>query len=81
MPAPALVNPPVPLTAEAKVTLLPLVSNVPPPDPSAASHVEMSAVLPVAHCRPPPFNVIWPLPKLLAAVKLTKPPVTVVPPE
>jgi hypothetical protein len=57
-----------------------LVSNVPPPAPRAASREEMSVVLPVAHCRPPPFSVIVPVPKLLAAAKLTRPPVTVVPP-
>ena len=40
------------------MTLLPLVSKVAPPAPKAASWAEMSAVLPVAHCRPPPSIVM-----------------------
>ncbi len=48
------------------MTLLPLVSKVPPPAPSGASLEEMSVVLPAAHCRPPPLSVIMPEPKLLA---------------
>ena len=40
----------------------------------------MSVVVPLAHCRPPPFSVIDPVPKLAADVKLTRPPVTAVPP-
>ena len=71
----------MPPSAVANVTLLPLVSKVAPPEPIESSCAETSAVLPVAHCRPPPFSVIWPLPKLLAAAKLIRPPVTVVPPE
>jgi hypothetical protein len=76
-----LARPPLPVIAEARVTVLPLVSKMPPPAPSGASFEEMSAVLPVAHCRPPPFRVISPLPKLAAEVKLIRPPLTVVPPE
>ena len=81
MPLPCLVRPPLPLSADAKVTVLPLVSKVPPLAPRGASLAEMSVVLPAAHCRPPPFKVIAPLPKLLAVEKLIKPPDTVVPPE
>jgi hypothetical protein len=40
----------------------------------------MSALLPVAHCRPPPLIVMRPEPKLFAELKLMKPPVMVVPP-
>lgn len=36
--------------------------------------------MPAAHCRPPPLSVIVPEPKLFAALKLIRPPVTVVPP-
>jgi hypothetical protein len=79
-PLPALVSAPVPVTGVAKLTLLQLVSKVPPPAPSGASREEMSSVLPVAHCRPPPFKVIAPVPKLLAAMKFIRPPDTVVPP-
>jgi hypothetical protein len=81
VPLPCLVRPPLPDTAVAKVTVLALVSKTPPPAPSGASRAEMSEVLPVAHCRPPPFTVIEPVPKLLAAAKFIKPPDTVVPPE
>jgi len=63
------------------VTLLPLVSNVAPPAPKAASRVEMSVVVPDAHCSPPPLSVIKPEPKLFAELKLIRPPVTLVPPE
>jgi hypothetical protein len=70
----------VPVRPVAKVTLLPLVSTVPPAAPTGPSRAEMSVVLPVAHRRPPPFKVIEPVPKLLAAAKLIRPPVTVVPP-
>ena len=70
----------MPVRPVAKVTVLPLVSKVPPPAPSGASFEEMSAVLPAAHCRPPPFSRMLPAPKLLAEVKFTRPPVTVVPP-
>ncbi len=80
VPVPLLVRPPslaTPVSAVLKVTLLPLVSNVAPPVPIAASWPEISVVLPVAHCRPPPFSVIWPVPKLLAAEKLIRPPVIV----
>jgi hypothetical protein len=76
VPAPVLVTPPVPPMAEPRVTLLPLVSTVPPAAPIAASREEMSVVLPVAHCRPPPLSVIVPVPRLLEAAKLTRPPVT-----
>jgi hypothetical protein len=62
------------------VTLLPLVSKAAPPAPKAASCDEMSALLPVAHCKPPPSIVMRPVPKLLAKLKLMKPPVMVVPP-
>ena len=76
-----MVRPPVPARAVASVTLLPLVSKVPPPAPSGARRDEMSVVVPVAHCRPPPFSVTVPDGlKLLAAAKLIRPPVTVVPP-
>jgi hypothetical protein len=80
VPVPALVRPPLPEREEARATLLPLVSKVPPPAPSAASLEEMSVVVPVAHCRPPPFSVMLPLPKLVALLKLIRPPVTVVAP-
>jgi hypothetical protein len=76
MPVPVLVRPPLPESEEPSATLLPLVSNVAPPAPKAASFDEMSVVVPVAHCSPPPFRVIWPEPKLLAALKLIRPPVT-----
>ena len=79
MPEPCLVKLP-PVIAEARVTVLPLVSNVPPLAPSGASCEEMSAVLPAAHCSPPPFRVIAPAPKLPAAEKLIRPPLIVVPP-
>src|SRR6476661_962271 len=78
VPAPVLVRPPVPERDEASVTLLPLVSNVAPPAPQAASCDEMSALLPVAHCSPPPSIVMGPVPKLFAELKLMKPPVMVV---
>ena len=78
-PVPVLVRPPVPDRAEANVTLLPLVSNVAPPLPKASLE-EMSVVVPDAHCRPPPSSVIRPEPKLLAALKLIRPPVMIVPP-
>ena len=80
MPGPALVSAPVPVIAEASVTLLPLVSKVPPPAPSAVRRGEMSVLVPAAHCRPPPLSVIAPEPKLPADAKLTRPPVMVVPP-
>ncbi len=70
----------MPVIAEARVMLLPLVSKAPPAAPSGASLAEMSAVLPVAHCRPPPLSVIRPEPKLVAALKLIRPPLTTVPP-
>jgi hypothetical protein len=79
--APTLVSPPVPPIAPDRVTAWPLVSKVAPLLPIAASREEMSVVLPVAHCRPPPFRVIGPVPRLLPAAKLINPPVTVVPPE
>ena len=81
VPRPALVSPPVPVIAVPSVTLLPLVSNVPPLAPSGASRAETSVVTPVAHCTPPPFSVIVPVPKLLSATKLIRPPLIVVPPE
>ena len=81
MPVPALVRPPLPEREEASVTLLPLVSKVAPPLPKGASLEEMSVEVPAAHCRPPPLSVIEPEPKLLAELKLIRPPVTVVPPE
>ena len=62
MPLPALVRPPLPVSAVAKLTLLPLVSKVAPPEPMAASCAEISLVFPAAHCRPPPFTVIVPVP-------------------
>ena len=37
-------------------------------------------VVPAAHCRPPPFSVTVPVPKLLSAAKLIWPPLIVVPP-
>ena len=40
----------------------------------------MSIVLPLAHCKPPPFNVTVPVPKLFSASKFIRPPLTVVPP-
>jgi hypothetical protein len=60
--------------------LLLLVSKVAPPAPST-SREETSSVLPAAHCRPPPFKVIGPVPKLFSAEKLIRPPEIVVPPE
>jgi hypothetical protein len=80
VPLPTLVSPPVPERTEASVTLLPLVSKFAPLLPKAASFEEMSVAVPEAHCRPPPLSVIVPEPKLLAALKLIRPPVTVVPP-
>src|SRR6266436_2855357 len=80
VPVPALVRPPLPEREEARATLLPLVSNVPPAAPSGARREEMSVLVLLAHCRPPPFRVICPEPKLLAALKLIRPPVTVVAP-
>ena len=74
-----MVSPPAPVIAEASVTLLALVSNVPPLPPNAARRAEMSRLVPVAHCRPPPFSVIDPEPKLPAEPKLIRPPLTVVP--
>jgi len=53
---------------------------VAPPAPST-SREETSSVLPLAHCRPPPLRVMLPVPKLLSALKLTRPPWIVVPPE
>jgi hypothetical protein len=81
VPVPALVTPPVPESVNASVTVLPLVSKVAPLLPKAASLDEMSVVVPVAHCRPPPLTVINPEPKLLAELKLIRPALTVVPPE
>ena len=40
----------------------------------------MSAVLPVAHCTPPPFRMIAPVPKLPSELKLIRPPLMVVAP-
>ena len=81
VPRPCLAMPPAPVRPVAKVMLLPLVSKVPPAAPSASREdEEISIVLPAAHCRPPPFKVTMLLPKLLAALKLIRPPVTVVPP-
>jgi hypothetical protein len=80
VPVPALVRPPLPEREEARATLLPLVSNVPPAAPSGARREEMSVVVPVAHCSPPPFSVMLPLPKLAVLLKLISPPVTVVAP-
>src|SRR4051812_4568315 len=77
---PVLVMPPSlapPVSAVARVTLLPLVSNVPPPVPIAASWPEMSVLVPAAHCRPPPLSAIVPVPKLLAEEKLIAPPLIV----
>jgi hypothetical protein len=62
------------------VTLLPLVSRVPPLEPSVIVWFEMSAVLPVAQSRPPPFSVTPPVPRLLLVLKLRYPALTVVPP-
>ena len=80
VPLPALVSPPLPEIAVASTTSLPLVSNVPPLPPIAASRGERSAVLPAAHCTPPPSRVILPVPKLPSVVKLIRPSVIVVPP-
>ncbi len=71
--------PPAPDRAPEKVTLLPPVSKVAPSAPMAI-WADMSAMLPLAHCRPPPFNVIRPVPRLAAVEKLIRPPITVVPP-
>jgi hypothetical protein len=79
MPLPALVIPPLPDSGEAKVTLLLLVSKMAPAAPSTRRE-EMSVVVPAAHCRPPPFSVIIPVPKLASAEKLIKPALIVVPP-
>jgi hypothetical protein len=76
-----LLSAPAPLIAWASVTVLPFVSSVPPPGPNPVMREEMSAVLPVAHCRPPPFKMMPPVPKLPAEVKLIRPPEIVVPPE
>ena len=71
--------PPMPPSAEAKVTLLPPVSKVALVPPSTRRE-EMSVVVPAAHCRPPPFKVTRPVPKLFSAEKFMRPPLTVVPP-
>src|SRR5260370_39521013 len=73
-----LLRPPVPESAEASVTSLPLVSKVAPLLPKAASLDEMSVVVPEDHCRPPPLRVIAAEPKLFEALMLIRPPVTVV---
>ena len=80
LPAPILVTPPIPDRAEASVTVLPLVSKVAPAAPKAARREEMSVDVPAAHCRPPPLSRIGPVPKLLAELKLTRPPAIMVPP-
>src|SRR5262249_62419521 len=80
-PAPVLVTPPIPERVEASVTVLPLVSKVAPNAPKAARREEMSVEVPAAHCRPPPLSRIGPVPELLAALKLIKPPAIVLPPE
>ena len=81
MPLPCLVMPPAPVRPVAKVTLLPPVSKVPPAAPSTSrADEEMSIVLPAAHCSPPPFRVIVPVPKLLSAAKFIRPALIVVPP-
>ena len=79
-PVPALVSPPVPLNALAKVTSLLFVSNVAPTAPIALSLFDISIVVAFAHCKPPPLSVMFPLPKLLAAAKFISPPFMVVPP-
>jgi hypothetical protein len=76
-----LVSPPTPERGEASVTLLPLVSKVAPAAPKAARRGEMSVEVPAAHCSPPPLSRIAPVPKLLAALKLIKPPAIIVGPE
>ena len=82
VPLPVLTMPPVePPKEEDSVTLLPLVSKVPPAAPTAPRRAEMSVEVPVAHCRPPPFSVIVPVPRLFDAAKLTRPPFTAVLPE
>ena len=81
VPRPCLAMPPAPVRPVAKVMLLPLVSKMPPAVPSTSrGDEEMSIVLPAAHCRPPPFRVIVPVPKLLNAEKLIRPALIVVPP-
>jgi len=80
MPAPVFVRPPVPVSADASVTLLPFVSSVPPPAPRALRREETSVVVPPAHCRPPPLSVALPAPRLARLLKLMNPALTVVPP-
>jgi hypothetical protein len=80
-PAPILVTPPIPERAEASVTVLPLVSKVAPNAPKAARREEMSVEVPAAHCSPPPLSKIGPVPKLLAELKLMRPPAIMVGPE
>jgi hypothetical protein len=75
-----LVTPPIPASAEASVTVLPLVSKVAPSAPKGKRREEMSVDVPAAHCSPPPLRRIGPEPKLLAELKLTSPPAIMVPP-
>jgi len=79
-PPPSLVSPPLPESAFASVTSLPLVSKTAPPDPIPLMRDERSSVVPVAHCRPPPSSTMLPWPRLPPSVKLIRPPVISVPP-
>ena len=82
MPVPALISPPAPPapTPPARVTLLAPTSSVAGPL-NVTVRAEMSAVLPVPHCSPPPASVIPPEPKLPSPAKLTVPWLIVVTPE
>src|SRR3954469_10329265 len=61
----------------ASVTLLLLVSNMPPLGPNGLSFDEMSLVTPGAHCRPPPLSVTGPA-RLLAELMTTTLPLPIV---
>src|SRR5262245_7891751 len=79
-PLPILVSPPVPAIVPASVALLPLVSNVPPPELSVTARL---VVKPERNCKAPPPKARPPalLPRLLSAETATVPALIVVPPE
>ena len=80
VPEPAFVRLPSPEIALASVTSLPLVSKIAVwPLARAMNWLETSCVLPLAHCRVPPANVMPPVPSEPWANE-SVPPLSVVPP-
>ena len=69
-----------PPNAVPRVTLLPLVSSVVAVAATIVRRLEMSCVLPVAHCSVPPFTVMLPAEPSALAANESVPALTVVPP-